>query len=86
MLTTPLLGQVVVLSGLGAALHSLSIPKESVIDNESVIKADGFLAHGRDAKIEQAKSILKSAGPSKLDTCPGEKSQAGTQIPPLLPA
>jgi hypothetical protein len=36
------------LSALGAALYSIGIPKDSVINYETAVKADGFLvmAHG----------------------------------------
>lgn len=36
------------LSALGAALYSIGVPKDSVIQYEAAVKADGFLvlAHG----------------------------------------
>jgi len=57
------------LSGLGAALYSLGIPKDSVIEYEAAIKADGFLvmAHGSDAEITRAKAILHAVNPLKID-------------------
>ena len=57
------------LSGFGAALYSLSIPSDSLIEYESAIKADGFLvmAHGSAAEIARAKTILHAVNPTTLD-------------------
>jgi hypothetical protein len=57
------------LSALGAALYSIGIPKDSVIQYESAMKADSFLvmAHGSDAEVARAKKILGAANPSRLD-------------------
>ena len=57
------------LSALGAALYSIGIPKDSVIQYESDMKADRFLvmAHGSDAEVARAKKILGAANPSRLD-------------------
>ena len=51
------------LSALGAALYSIGIPKDSVIDYEAAVKADGFLvlAHGTAEEIARAKAILQTA-------------------------
>ncbi len=48
------------LSALGAALYSIGIPKDSVIEYETALKADAFLVmvHGDAAQIERATSIL----------------------------
>jgi hypothetical protein len=57
------------LSALGAALVGLGIPKNSVIEYEQAVKADGFLvvAHGPEAEMARAKSVLKEAGATRLD-------------------
>ena len=57
------------LSALGAALYSLGIPKDSVIEYETAVKADGFLvmAHGTAAEMARAKTILHAANPTRLD-------------------
>jgi hypothetical protein len=57
------------LSALGAALYSIGVPKDSVVQYETAVKADGFLvmAHGTAAEIARAKTILGNAGPSSLD-------------------
>jgi hypothetical protein len=61
------------LSALGAALYSIGIPKNSVIDYETALKADSFLvmAHGVPEEIARAKTILGAAGPSRLDVHTG---------------
>jgi hypothetical protein len=57
------------LSALGAALYSTGIPKNSVIEYESAVKADGFLvmAHGPAKDVARAKTILEAANPTRLD-------------------
>ena len=64
-------GAVVVggLSALGAALFSLGIPKDSVIEYEQAVKADGFLivAHGPVEELSRAKTILETMKPISLD-------------------
>jgi hypothetical protein len=67
-------GAVVVggLSAIGAALYGIGVPKDSVLQYEAQIKADGFLviAHGPADEMERAKDILGSTGPLRLDTHP----------------
>ena len=64
-------GAVVVggLSALGAAIFSLGIPKDSVIQYEQALKADGFLlvAHGPVEEMARAKTILETLKPVRLD-------------------
>ena len=61
------------LSALGAALYSIGIPKDSVIDYETAVKADQFLvmAHGAADEVARAKAILSTANPSRLDVHEG---------------
>lgn len=74
-LTTALIsaleGAVVVggLSALGAALASIGVPKDSVIQYETAIAADSFLvmAHGQGDEVSHAKSILDGAGHTQMD-------------------
>lgn len=56
------------LSALGAALYSIGIPKDSVIQYETAIKADSFLvmAHGSPDEVTSAKAILGTSNPSSL--------------------
>ena len=64
-------GAVVVgsLSALGAALYGIGIPKDSVIQYEADMRADGFLvmAHGSDEEVARAKKILGAGNPTRLD-------------------
>jgi hypothetical protein len=64
------------LSALGAALYSIGIPKDSVIQYEAAVKADGFLvmAHGVTEEIARAKAILGTANPSHLEVHAQEKT------------
>ena len=57
------------LSALGAALFSLGIPKDSVIEYEEALKADGFLvvAHGPVEEMVRAKSVLATMNPTHLN-------------------
>lgn len=59
-------GAVVVggLSALGAALYSAGIPKDSVLEYETSVKAGKFLliAHGTSEEAVRAKSVLTAAG------------------------
>ncbi len=56
-------------SALSAALYGIGIPKDSVIQYETAVAADGFLvmAHDVPARIEVARSILEAAGASRVD-------------------
>uniref|UniRef100_UPI001952BC0B hypothetical protein n=1 Tax=Enterobacter hormaechei TaxID=158836 RepID=UPI001952BC0B len=51
------------------ALYSLGIPKDSVIQYEQALKADGFLlvAHGPVEEMARAKTIIETVTPSRLD-------------------
>jgi hypothetical protein len=89
-ITTPVVGPVIVLgyltaavisaiegvivfgglSALGAALYSIGIPKDSVVDYEAAVKADNFLvlAHGATADMARAKAILGTANALRVET------------------
>ena len=56
------------LSALGAALYSIGVPKDSVVDHEAAIKVDGFLvmAHGSPAEVARAEAILGASNPSSI--------------------
>jgi hypothetical protein len=66
------------LSALGAALYSIGIPKDSVIQYETALKADNFLviAHGTPEEMARAKAILGTANPSRLDMHSAMKTTA----------
>jgi hypothetical protein len=52
------------LSALGAALYSLGIPKNSIVEYETALKSDQFLvmAHGTADEVAMAKRILETTG------------------------
>jgi hypothetical protein len=56
-------------SALGAALYSIGVPKDSVIQYETAVKTDSFLvmAHGPAAEIARAKTILSTVRPVSVD-------------------
>jgi hypothetical protein len=64
-------GAVVVggLGAIGAAIASIGIPKDSVLQYETAIKADEFLvmAHGSQAEVERARDILATTHPKQLE-------------------
>ena len=64
------------LSALGAALYGIGIPKDSVIQYETAVKADSFLvmAHGTAEEMARAKAILGTLNPSRLDVHAGAKA------------
>ena len=64
------------ISALGAALYSIGIPMDSVVEYEAALKADNFLvmAHGTAEEVAKAKSILSTSNPSRLDSHTGAKS------------
>jgi len=57
------------ISALAAALYSIGVPKDSVIQYETALKTDSFLvmAHGPAAEIARAKTILATLNPSRID-------------------
>lgn len=52
------------LTALGAGLVSLGVPKNSVLDYESAVKAGKYLlvAHGTEAEVDRAREILAVTG------------------------
>ncbi len=73
------------LSALSAALYGIGVPKNSVIQYEAAVKADGFMvmAHGTAEEMARAKTILGTASPSRLDlhTGPTAAEQAARLAP-----
>lgn len=57
------------LSALGAALYSIGIPKDSVIQYEEAVKTDGFLVigHGSTDEMAKARAILEANNPTRID-------------------
>ena len=58
------------LSALGAGLYSIGIPKDSVLQYETALKADKFLliAHGTQEEVNKAKDIVKTTGATQTAT------------------
>ena len=64
------------LSALGAALYSIGVPKDSVLQYETALKADRFLvmAHGTAEEVARAKTILGTVSPLSLEVHAGANS------------
>ena len=64
-------------SALGAALYSIGIPKDSIVQYEADIKADGFvvMAHGSADEMVRAKKILQAGNPSSLLVHAGQEKE-----------
>ena len=60
-------------SAAGAAMYSLGIPKDSVLEYERLLKADKFLVfvHGNAVDASHAKSILAAVNPVGLELYEG---------------
>jgi len=56
------------LSAFGAALYSIGIPKDSIVQYEAAVKANKFIviAHGTAEDIERAKNILQAASGNEI--------------------
>jgi hypothetical protein len=67
------------LSALGAALFSLGIPKDSVIQYEEAVKANGFLvvANGSTDEMARSKAILESSNPTRIYLHENVRGQTG---------
>lgn len=57
------------LSAIGAGLYSLGIPKDSILEYETALKADKFvlIAHGTLDETTRAKEILSRTDPESLE-------------------
>lgn len=69
------------ISALGAALFSLGVPDNSVIQYEDDIKVDGYLvmAHGTEQEVSRARNILNDMMPKRLDTYQSKKEERTIQ-------
>jgi uncharacterized membrane protein len=56
------------LSALGAGLYSVGIPRDSILNYETAIKADQFLliAHGTAEEVKRARDIIKTTKTTTL--------------------
>ena len=70
-------------SALTAALYSIGIPKDSILDYEQTLKADGFLVlvHGTAVDVAQARTILTPLKPVRLDIHEGMTNIAIGGVP-----
>lgn len=71
-------------SALAAALASIGIPKDTVLQYEQAIKADGFiiLVQGTAEETERARSILQTSNAKKVEAhCCGGKSMKECATP-----
>ena len=61
---------------MGGALAGIGIPRDSVLQYETAIAADGFLvmAHGATSEMAQAEYALKGLHPSHLELHQGGKT------------
>ena len=55
------------LSALGAGLYSIGIPKDSIVQYETMLQNDKFvlIAHGTISEVAKAKEIIESTHPSQ---------------------
>jgi len=62
------------LDALGAVLHSLGVPRETIYQGETALKENSYLVvvHGPAKQIERAKQIVQ-----ELSTCRLDASQSG---------
>ncbi len=70
------------ISALAAALYSIGVPKDSVIQYETALKTDRFLvlAHGPAAEIARAKTILGTVNPSSVEVHTKTAEPAGAAV------
>ena len=77
-------GAVVVgsMGALGAAIFSIGIPENSVIEYEAALKTDAFLivAHGAVDEMARAKTILEAMEPTRLDLHQDVKDMAKPSV------
>ena len=66
------------LSALGAALFSIGIPKDSVIEYEQAVKTARFLvvAHGSADEMARSKVVLEASNPTRIDLHENVKAPA----------
>lgn len=69
------------LNALGAALYSISLPKDSVIEYGQAVKKDAFLvvAHGSTDEMARPKAVLESSNPTRIDLHENVKAQTGDE-------
>lgn len=70
------------LTAIGAALVSIGIPKNNVLQYETAIKSDQFLlvAHGTADEAAQARRVLQTAEPHSVETYAIATDQPRTSV------
>jgi len=68
-------------TAIGAAIYSMGVPKDSVIQYEADVKADSFvvMAHGTTEEVARAKTILAPLKPTRLNLHAYAKPQEGME-------
>ena len=68
-------------SAVGAALYSVGIPKDSVVEYETAIKTGKFLVmvHGTAAEVEKARGVLESTRCLSVSVHSKEQATAGAR-------
>jgi len=75
-------------SALGAALHSVGVPRNGVVQYEQAVNADGFLVivHGVFEELTRARAILAQGNSSRvishdglMSTVPGPRGETATR-------
>jgi uncharacterized membrane protein len=66
------------LSALGAGLYSIGIPKNSIVQYETAIKAGKFVlvAHGTAEEVAKARDLLETSGAEQIDAYEPSTEQA----------
>lgn len=74
------------MSAIGAAMFGIGIPKNSVIQYETELKADNFLllVHGTPEEAIRARAILGSSKPLRLDAYAGAAPAATARNAPAV--
>ncbi len=57
-------------SALGAALYSIGVPRDTILEYEAALKSDGFLVmvHGSVAEMKRAKEVLATLSAVQVET------------------
>jgi hypothetical protein len=76
------------LSALGAALYSAGAPRDSVVQYEQAVKADGFLVivHGVVEELTRARAMLVQGNPARLDLHDGFTTSLSGPLHSVSPA
>jgi uncharacterized membrane protein len=67
------------LSAVGAALYSIGVPKDSIVEYEVALKANKFIlvAHGTASEVARAREIIATTNPTEVKVHGGALETAG---------